>query len=416
MVGKKNSVTVIGAGIVGLCSARYLQLRGWEVTLLDRLGPAQACSFGNAGLLSIWSLLPISVPGLWKSVPRWLLDPVGPLHVRWRYLPQLAPWFVRFFKAGNHAHVQKAAGALHALNSQSIELYQSLLRGSGHEQLIRESGYLHVYRRHRRLDLDDPAWRLRREHGARLQVLRQGEVREHEPALSDEYTAAVRISPMAYCIDPGGLGLAIADLLQRDGARFVTTTVQSLRKNADGQVTLLADDGEHTAQTLVVAAGAWSARLLETIGWTLPLESERGYHTVFAEPGVHLADPVLDTDHQFVATSMRMGLRCAGTDEFASLDAPPDWRRARMFERLAKRMLPSLHDAKSSVWMGQRPALPDSLPVIGRLPGHANLLLAFGHGHLGLTQGAPTGRLIAQLATGETPNIGMQAFAPQRFS
>ena len=411
-----RKVTVVGAGIAGICCALSLIEKGLEVRLLDRGAPGQATSYGNAGVISPWSCIPQSLPGLWKSIPKWLLDPEGPVAIRPGYLLKAAPWALRFLRAGRRDRVGAIAAAMAALNRPSIELYRRYLAGTGHEDLLRDSWYVHAYRKAAEADLSGLAWRLRERHGAPLAVVSGGELREIEPDLSPDYRAAILIKDQARAASPGRLGAVLAEQVRRGGGEVARTAVHGLVPREGGGWRLTTDQGDLEARQVVMAAGAWSIPLLAPLGIKLPLEPERGYHLEFREPGVRLTHSVMEAGAMFVTSSMETGLRSAGTAEFAGLDAPPDYRRARIFERLTKRMLPGLNTEAAAEWMGTRPSLPDSLPCIGAIPGRPGLFAAFGHSHYGMSMAPMTGRIIAELVTGTAPNLDLAPFAIGRFN
>ena len=406
---------VVGAGIVGICAALALQDKGFKVSVIDRDGPAEGTSHGNAGVISPWSCVPQSMPGLWKQVPKWLLDPQGPLAVRWTYLPRLAPWLVKFFQAGAAHRLPAIADAMLAVNQPSVDLYRQLLADTGEEALVRDCYYLHVSRSPAGADPRDLAWTLRRERGVPFEVLAPGEARELEPELSADIKSAIVIKQQGRTVNPGRLGKVLAAKAEGRGARFVRGRVLRIVPGADTTYRIETDQGAHAAGTVILAAGAWSARLLSELGVRVPLEAERGYHLVFKNPGVTLSHSILDADHKFVASSMEMGVRSAGTAEFAGLDAAPNYRRARVFIGHSKSLLPRLNTDEREEWMGARPASPDSVPYIGPVPGHPGLYCGFGHGHLGLTGAPMTGRMLAALVTGEPLNMDMTPYRLDRF-
>lgn len=410
-----RAVTVIGAGIVGICCGLFLQEKGFRVRLVDRAGFVEGASFGNAGILSPWSCVPESLPGTWRSLPKWILDPLGPVSIRWSYLPRLTPWLLRFLRAGQPERIAPIADALHALNNSTIDSYERLLRGTGHESLVERCLYLHLYRDPGKVNLEAPEWRLRRERGADLEVLSAAELLEIEPDVSPDYKKAVLIRGQARSSNPARLGQVLAEKFLRRGGEFLRAEVVALKPSEDGDIRVVTKEGELLCPKVVLAAGAWSARLLRPLGHKVPLESERGYHVTFANPGVKITNTIMETSRKFAANMMEPGLRIAGTVELAGLEAAPNYRRARVLAILGKRLFPKLNTSEATQWMGHRPSLPDSLPVIGSLPGHPSVLLAFGHSHLGLAGAAPTGRLIAQLAAGESPNIDLRPYCATRF-
>ena len=410
-----QQIAVIGAGIVGICCALELSRAGYTVRVLDRAGPAEGASLGNAGVISPWSCVPQSLPGQWKHIPRWTLNPDGPVALRWRYLPYLLPWIARFLASASRSRIDGIADALFALNDRAPDLYRTLVRGTGGENLIRESNYIHVFRDSRHADPSSLQWRMRLARGVPLKFVTGNEVREIEPALSREYQAAVLIQSQARCINPGRLGKVLAQAAREQGVVFERTEVKELVQTPDDMWRIRTADRSIAASQLLLAGGAWSARLLAPLGIRVPLESERGYHTVFSNPGVTLNNSILDGDHKFAVSSMEVGLRCAGTAEFAGLDALPDYQRARVIARLAKRMLPELNTSTASEWMGSRPATPDSLPCIGSAPQQKGLFVAFGHGHLGLTQAPMTARMIAAIISGAESPIDPRPYRLNRF-
>lgn len=406
---------VVGAGIVGICCGIDLRRRGFAVTVIDRLDPGEACSFGNAGILAAQAVVPMAMPGLVAQVPRMLVDPDSPLSVRPRALPKTLPWLWRFYRATNRDKVARTADAMKALYGTTVELHEQLAREAGVPELVVTTRYLYVARNPAKADTaKDLAWRLRRERGGEMEVFDGPALREIEPELSPAYTRGVRLGPMARTTNPFRLTRAYAELLRRQGGKFVRAEVKALRPAGAG-VEIETTAGQRTADIAVVAAGAWSLRLLEPLGLKLPLIAERGYHMTFADPGITLRHAVSELERHFTISNMEMGLRIAGTEELGHADDPPTWRRATVLQRLGKEMFPNLNVGKGSPWSGPRPGIPDSLPAIGPLPDHPNIFVACGHGHLGLTGGPNTGRIIGALAAGERMNLDLTPYAPDRF-
>lgn len=411
-----RDVVVVGAGIVGVSCAVQLQNKGHRVTLVDRLEPGEACSYGNAGVIATSSCVPLVLPGTWRHVPRWLLDPDGPLAIGWRDLAGHLSWFGRSVASATPERVRRGARALRDLHGCAVEDHLQQAGEAGCDNLVARSHYLHAYRSRAAYEADALAWQLRRELGIGVRELNADELRDAEPALGDGFACGVLLEGHAIALDPGGLvrGLA-SDFTARQG-RLRRAEVRALEVSGDGEVTLHTDVGEITADTLVLAAGAWSARLARQLGHRFPLVAERGYHVMYAQPGVQLRQPVMFAEAKFVANSMAHGLRLAGTAEFAGADRPANPKRWKALERMAAKFVPSVDRSRPSRWMGPRPSLPDSLPVIGRSDLHPNVIFAFGHGHTGLTAGATTGRIVAALVSGEQPPIDITPFGPDRFS
>ncbi len=411
----ENQIAIIGSGIVGICSAIELQEKGLQVTLIDPNDPGQVTSYGNAGVVSPWSCIPQSLPGLWKSVPKWLLDPEGPLAIHWLYAPRLLPWLIRFLKAGDLKRVEQISKALISINHPSVTLYKNLLKGTGQENLIRDSCYLHVYRDPSYASPNNIAWRIRQERGVPLRFLKKGEIQEVEPEISTKIEAAVLIERQGRTTNPGRLGKVLFEKAMRLGVKFLRQTVSRLNPEPDGIYRLISKQGDILSKNIIIAAGAWSAELLQTIGVYVPLEAERGYHLIFSEPGISLENSIMDGDKKFVVSSMEMGVRSAGTAEFSGLHSKPNFDRARIFKSLTRELLPNLDTSVLEEWAGVRPSLPDTLPCVGKVPGHPNIIAAFGHSHLGLTQAPMTARIVSAIAMQTPLNIDIKPFGMERF-
>ncbi len=408
-------VAVVGAGIVGICIAIELQKRGSRVTLVDRLEPAMGCSFGNAGILASMAVVPVGLPGFERQLPRMLLDPDSPLVLRWASLPHTLPWLLQFRRAATLRQLPFTADAMKALYGSSVELHRALARAAGVPELVQGTPGLYVQRDAHALDVvNGLAWRLRRERGAEIEVLDAAALRDAEPELSTDYTRAVRMAPIGYTTNPLRLAQAYAAMFVRQGGQFVRADVQRLRP-LGARVAVESPSARIDTDTVVVAAGAWSRALIDPLGLELPLIAERGYHMSYAEPGIQLRHVVSEMQLHFAVTPMETGLRIAGTEEIGLADDPPSWRRAQILEKQARRMFPNARLDKGTRWMGPRPGMPDSLPAIGALPGHPNVFVAAGHGHLGLTGAPRTGRIVAALVSGEQPEISLSAYAPDRF-
>ena len=412
-------VVVIGAGIVGLACATYLQRDGRKVVLVDPGGPGEGASYGNAGGLNGSSVVPVAMPGVLSKVPHWLLDPEGPLSIRLRYLPRLLPWLYRFVRAGRPELVRAQARALRSLLAPTVDMYRELAASVGAAHLIQRRGLLMVYRSEASFAADAAPNRLRAANGVVIEELSRDELRQLEPALSPSYARARFISENGYCKNPLALSRSLAAALIANGAEIRRERAEAFAF-ADGTVeAVMTATGPVPAAAVVVAAGAHSKPLAARLGESVPLDTERGYHAMIKDPEVVPRLPVMEVDGKFVATPMEEGLRMAGTVEFAGLDAPPNWQRARVLLRQGQAMFPGLArtipDGRVSMWMGFRPSLPDSLPVIGATRRYANAFLAFGHGHVGLIGAPMTGQTIADLIAGRAPAIDVAPFSAARF-
>jgi D-amino-acid dehydrogenase len=408
-------ITVVGAGVVGLASAARLVQRGHRVTVLDPRPPGEYCSYGNAGCLSRASCVPLGLPGIWRKVPGWLADPTGPLSIRWRHLPTLAPWLWQFHRATAPARVAAIADALHALLDPAIERWRTLAQWAGVPDLIVQQGYALAYDSPAAFAADAFGRELRRQHGVTLDVLQGAAIREFDPALSPRTTHLVLLPEQGHCPNPLRLSQALAQALRRAGTTFVQRSARAF-EHAGGRVTHVITDGDPIAADVVlVAAGAHANALSSQVGDAVPLTTERGYHVMLAAPSVVPRVPVMSGTGKYFATAMEDGLRIAGTVELASLDAPADWRRADALLAGALALFPALRHGSVARWMGHRPSMPDSLPVLGRASRAENVLFAFGHGHVGLTAAAPTADIVADLVDGRASGIDIRPFAAGRF-
>lgn len=406
-------VTILGAGIVGVCCTLSALESGFTVRVIDKDAPGQGASYGNAGVISPYSVVPQSLPGLWRNVPSWLFNPKGPVKLRWRDLPLTLPWALRFLAQGTADNVARVSDHMSWIMRDNITAYRRYLKGTSQEDLIRDSLYVNVFQGRDRPDLNDLGWRLRSERGAPVHVVNAGELHEIEPNLSPEYHSAVIISGQARATDPGRLTQVLAETAKKMGAEFIQANVKGL---ANGGTAITTTEGQtlHT-EKLVLTAGIWSRDLLHSIGIKMPLMAERGYHLEFPDPGVALNNSVLDISAKFVASSMEGGMRAAGTVELARADAPPNFARANVLEGLARRMIPGLNTDGAKPWMGIRPSFPDNLPAIGAIPQAPNLIAAFGHSHYGMSMAPGTGRIVADILAGRHSNTDLSRVSPSRY-
>lgn len=411
-----RNITVLGAGIVGIATASYLRRDGHAVTVVDQRPPGEYCSYGNAGILSPGSCVPIAMPGVFSQVPGYLLDPLGPLALRWSYLPQALPWLLRFVAAADRRRVEKIADGLRALLVQTFDAYAPLVKNAGVEELIHRSGYIAVYSDRKAYAADALGWKLRRDRGVVIDELDAAEVKRRLPGLGGDYELGLFLHDHGWCVNPERLTKSLAAQFECDGGRILQRTVLGLDVGPDGPRALRTDAGDLPVEQLVICAGAHSNEFTAQLGDRLPLEAERGYHVTYSDPRFQLPMPVMLPEHKCFVTPMETGLRIAGQSEFAGIDAAPDYARADILGRLMQRLFPGISSVDATQWMGRRPSLPDSTPVIGRATRFANTWYAFGHGHVGLVGGAPTGRLVADMVAGRPPRIDPAPYDPGRFA
>jgi len=422
MAENASPVVVLGAGIVGVCTAAWLQREGHDVIVIDRQEPGEASSFGNAGCINGSSVVPVAMPGVIRSVPRWLLNPDGPLVLRWQYLPRLLPWLLRFIASSEPAKVAAQARALRALLGPSLADYTTLIRDARAERFLHERGHLIAYTTDAGHAADSAAMRLRMENGVVIDEIRQAQLREMEPDLAPEFIRARRIGETGHVGDPGQFTKQLALEVAARGGRFVRADVRGVRTDGTRVTGVLTGDGVQPAKAVIVALGAWSASIARELGDRVLLDTERGYHVEVPGARSRPRVPTMWYEAKMFATPMDGRVRCAGTVELAGLDAPPDWSRASLLERQLRRMYPGMADDMARVeggalprWLGFRPSTPDSLPVIGPSARFRNAIYAFGHGHVGLSAAASTGKAVAQLVSGKPAGIDLEPFAVGRF-
>ena len=416
-------VAVIGAGIVGACCALELIRDGHAVTLIDPDDPGgeQAASYGNGAWISPASVVPMSMPGLWKKIPGYLLDRDGPLTLRWSALPALAPWLIRFVLAGHSVpRVEATARALARLLGDAPARHRALAAEAGVAQLIESHGLLYAYAERAAFQAEALAWRLRRDNGVSWQELDESALHARLPMLDVSYKFAVLVNAGAHCRDPGAYVAALVRHAQAQGAQLVRERAIGFVIEQGRLRAVTTSSGSIACERAVIAAGIGSKHLARLAGDRVFLESERGYHAVIAAPGFELPLPVMPADGKMANTPTNQGLRLAGQVELATTAAPPDWRRTDLLLGHARRAYPLLregaHSSPIKRWMGHRPSTPDGLPILGPAGGTTDLIHAFGHGHVGLACGPISGRIVADLIAGRSAAFDLAPYRASRFS
>lgn len=407
-------ILIVGAGIVGICAAAFLAEAGKRVLVIDRSGICEETSSGNAAALAFSDVLPLAHKGMMKNLPRWLADPLGPLAIRPSYLPQLLPWLWRFWRAG-HADPQKAIAAQASLMRLAEAEWMTLLDRSGTRPMLREDGSLELYESEAEFRASLPGWAAREAHGIGFRHVEGAEMAGLQPGLAPRFIKGTFVPVWKTVSDPKLLGKAIWAHAEAKGARFEQANVDSAAAGGGSARVRLAGGREFKAAKLVIAAGAWSHRLTGEFGDRIPLETERGYNTTLPVEAFDVKRQLIFSGHGFVITPLSTGLRVGGAVELGGLKLPPNYARSKAMLEKAKQFLPGLDPSGGREWMGYRPSMPDSLPVIGRASQSPNVFYAFGHGHLGLTQAAATGRIIRDLVAGEATAIDLSPFSSQRF-
>jgi D-amino-acid dehydrogenase len=411
----KDPVVVVGAGIIGVCCALYLLREGHRVILVDRGAPGEGTSFGNGSIITEEAVVPVQSPGIAWQVPGMLMDPLGPLALRWSYLPQIAPWLFQFIRASSPERVEEVSIALKALLKGALAAYDPLLEVAGIRDMIRRSGWVSVYETEAGFKRHGPKLELQRRRGVKLEVLQPEELRQLEPSLAPIFHRGVLYPEVAHTVNNFRFVTELAATFRHLGGDIRRQAVVGFEQGDGGVRAVVTEAGSLACSGVVIAAGAWSKSLATMLGSRPLLDTERGYHLTLPHAGVELRLPVYSTERGFVCTPLETGLRVAGTVELGGLEAAPNWQRAEVLYRNAGRWLPGLDGREKSLWMGYRPSMPDSLPVIGRSPRHRNAIFAFGHGHIGLSLGARTGSLVAALLAERDPGIDMVPYRVDRF-
>jgi len=404
------TIAVIGAGIVGASCALFLQRDGHEVALIDPEEPGTKTSYGNACSISAASILPTATPGITKQIPAMLMDPAGPLNIRWRYLPRLAPFLLELLRNTAPERSEAHGEAIANLVDGVMPAYATLLKYANVESMVQRQGSLKVFRSEASFEASRRERDLMSKHGFKFDVLNADELRQLEPGLRPEFERAIFTPDSGNAVNPGRMVGEFAKTLVANGGAILNEKALGFDFE-DGRVTAVRTSGAVLGvDHVVLAAGPWSRELAKELGAGVRLEAERGYHVMLPMPKVPIRRFILFADEKFVLVPHEDGLRLTSGVEYAKVDAPPDYRRIRNMIALAAGVVPELDQTEQSIWCGNRPTLPDSVPVIDRSPRFTNAYLAFGHSHLGLTLGPVTGRIVADLVAGRDPGLDLSPY------
>ncbi len=409
-------VAIIGAGIVGLATAHALLDRGHEVVLIEPGGKQGRPTDGNAGWIAHTDVMPLASPKAWRNLPRWLMDPLGPLTIRPGYLPHLAPWLARFLLASSPSRIKASIGAIRSINAESLPAWKSLLASLNLNGHLRENGILSVWRHQGDFLRSQDIIERQRGFGIGAEVLRPEELGELEPALRN-VEAAVLYPDACHVSDPAVLAADLLRLALERGAVLVAAHASRIELQ-DGAVRVHTDGSGPAlvANQVVISAGIWSRALAAQLGDRIPLDTERGYNATYPKGTFGIGRPIMFEGEGFVTTPLDTGDRVGGAVEFAGLEAAPNHSRTDAIVQHLRRFLPHLpSEPAAKRWMGFRPSIPDSLPVIGPAGKDRRVIYAFGHGHYGLTQAAVTAQMVAGMLEGGPGPIDESPFSAQRF-
>ena len=410
-----KSAVVIGAGIVGAACAHRLRILGFDVVLVDRGAPGEACSFGNAGRIATSLVTPRSVPGLLRKVPGMLRDRRHPLKTSLGFVLRNLAWFMRFARAGAPAEVARITGALHVLLSRGDAAIDRLAVAAGAGDLLRSEGVLYVYQDPALAEAARDAMAESDRRGAPTRYVTGDRIRDIDPAIPASVTCGFHKPEERFVASPIEFTRKVAEAFADAGGVLVRDEVVRLEAGAGRAPRVRCRDASYEADKVVIAAGAWSPALAAQLGIGIPVVPERGYHAMLPRAGVHLKTAIHYGDRLISMTPMTGGLRVSSGAEFTDVDAAPNWSRRDVVVEGARALYPDLDDTGATRWMGPRPSTPDTLPVIGAHPEHPDVLFATGHGVLGLTLSAVTAEIIGDLAAGRVPGFDTEPCRPNRF-
>ncbi len=416
---ERLSIAIIGSGIIGLSSAIWMQNAGHNVTIIDSNIPEagrsyeRASSYGNACTMAYGAVLPIAMPGVLRQVPGMLIDREGPLSIFWRDLPTLMPWLISFLKSSTPKEVDRIVGVLGILMRYAEAGNSFLIDSAGAQDLLVRNSCLYLYRNERQFSLAEPDIKLRQREGVNMQVLSAEAIREREPNLAPFYHKGLLFSDAYHVDNPHKLALRLFESFKKSGGSFIRSDVDRISSTNAG-MELAFSNNKKLFDRAIIAAGSWSKSLARMVGDNIRLDTERGYHVFFPSSERLLSAPTCYPDTGFYLTPLSNGIRAAGTVELGGLDRPTRTVRTDVISRRAKRLLPKLGEPDST-WLGFRPSMPDSLPVIGLSPTDSRVAYAFGHGHIGLTLSGITGRLVCDLINGNKLPFDISDLRPDRY-
>lgn len=404
-------VIVIGAGVAGISAALYLQRSGRNVLVLDPCEPGSVTSYGNAGLISAATAVPMAMPGMLKNVPRWLMDPEGPLMLKPGHLPRALPWLMRWIAASRWSNVLRISDAMHALHSQTFECWGELVGRETAHRLISRTGQVRISRLSPVKPMEAALFARQ---STNAELLTSQQLKQIYPDLNSEGWTGVHIKDNGHTINPKALVDALTLEFHRSGGTVLPERVTNIAKAYSGYDIVTHATIRRTPR-VVIACGIWSKDLLRQMGIQVPLESERGYHAMVPSEGQRIPVPLMVKDDGFVLTTMENGIRIAGTVELAGIDSPPSDKRPSTLVKKARQLFSSLNEEISSSWMGHRPSTPDSLPVVGEFPHHPGLFGMFGHGHFGMTTSPPSAKLLRDLVNNQSTSLDPAPYRAGRF-
>ena len=407
-------IGIIGAGIQGVCSALFLQKKGYQVTLFDKEEPINsAASYGNAGHFSPYASIPLNRPDILTDIPAMLLSSTGPLALKWNYVPKMIPWFLKFIKSCSTKNMMHTAKYMHQILDIALPAYDELFEEIDLSGLVENKGIMYIWNdqnlKSRELEIN-----IRKEIGAEQQLLNKKEIHDLEPNIKKVYHAGVFYKSARHARNPGKIWLKLFENFLKKGGKFLKLNIQDLNFD-DEKLIIRSESQKFVFDKLVIACGAFSKKLTDKLHENIPLDTERGYHIHFKGCDHLISRPVVFQNRGFGMTPMEQGLRVVGTVEFGGLRNPLTKSRIKNLVNNANFLLDGLPNYEDE-WLGFRPTLPDYLPVIGPSKNYKNVFYSFGHHHLGWTLGAISGKIISKMISNENTNLDLKPYSSLRFS
>jgi D-hydroxyproline dehydrogenase len=409
---RHTDIAILGAGVVGLAIAEALTAAGRDVTLVDPAEPGMGASYGNAGTIADYAVMPVGSPDVLKSLPSLLFDQNSPLAIRRAALPALMPWLARFALQSLPGPTRRNAANIARLLVGAAGHWQDLAARIGGTDILQNRGCLYLYETEKAYRAAHADMAFRRTLGITVDLIGPDELRQMEPTLPPVQGGAAFFPKAIFLNDPGRMVRTLATHLATS-AQIIKARAERIERQMDG--VMVTGPGLHLkARRVILAAGAHSRTLALHAGDKVPLDTERGYHVEWDMPTPRLTRPTCPTTRGFYLCPMEGRLRVAGTVELGGLTAPPSPHRIAKLVEGARAIFPDL-GAPDREWMGFRPSVPDSVPVIGPSRGGADVIHAYGHGHIGLTLAPITARLVTALVTGRAPELDLTPYLPSRF-
>ena len=410
-----NDLVLVGAGIIGLSTALWCQKNGLKVILVDREEPGSGTSYGNAGILSAASIIPVTTPGLLRKIPKMLLNPNEPLFMRFSYLPKVTPFLFKYLNHAKFDHVRIYADAMSTLLYDSVEQHRALAAGTDAEHFISDRDYLIGYNTNDAFQADAIAWKIREEKGYTFKVLTGSELSKVDPVYKNKFQVIVANKKHGMISDPGAYLRALYQQFIRKGGFFEKSIFKDVVKNGNKITGIKTSNKTLHGKNVAFTLGPWSGEVAQKLELNIPFESERGYHIELINPS-HMPTQALKVDSgKFIVTPMLGRIRLAGISEFGGLSLGPSKAPIDLLKKHVKTLFPKMKYDRVDEWLGHRPTTANSLPVIGKLNKFENVFVGFGHQHVGLTGGAKTGRILAGLISANLVDIDLSHFDPNIY-